>query len=200
MRVVSIMSNSVAFAIANAKTQERTRLLSTTIDGLTGLYNFSGFRERLEMAFQELGSKRRQLSLIIMDLDKFRELNALLGYEIGNQILKKFARLLLELTKDDGVSAARIGPDEFALILPNIAGEQALSIAQKIHRTAESLKFVAPSHGVNIFISVGVSSLPQDARFCNDLVDSALHALSLAKSRGGNRAICYNTRNAGVGL
>jgi diguanylate cyclase (GGDEF)-like protein len=188
LRVISIIADNASLAIVNAKAQERADFLSTTMDGLTGLYNFSGFRERLEIAFQEASRKRRSLSLIIMDFDNFRELNNLLGYEIGNEVLRRFAQILRTLSRDDSISAARCGSDEFALILPGIAREQAFSIAEKIRGATEDSTFIATSYGVDISISVGVSSFPQDGRDrSSDLVDNALHALSLAKSRGGER-------------
>ena len=189
LRVISIIADNASLAIASAKAQERADFLSTTMDGLTGLYNFSGFRERLEIAFQEASRRRRPLSLIIMDLDNFRELNNLLGYEIGNEVLKRFAQILLQiLNSDDSISAARCGSDEFALILPSIARERAFFIAENIRRAVEDPTFIAASYEVDISISVGVSSFPQDSRDrSNDLVDNALHALSLAKSRGGER-------------
>jgi len=186
LRVISIIADNAFLAIANAKAQERAHFLSTTMDGLTGLCNFSGFRERLEIAFQEASQKRRPLSLIIMDLDNFRELNNRLGYEIGNEVLRRFARILLQIS-DDSISAARCGPDEFALVLPSTAKEQALFIAEKIRRAVEDPTFIAASYGVDISVSVAVSSFPQDNRTCNDLMDNALHALSLARSRGGER-------------
>ena len=198
LRVVSIMADNVSLAIANAKAQEKAHGLSTIVDGLTGLHNFSGFQERLETAFQEASQKHRPLSLIIVDLDNFRDLNDLLGYEVGNEVLRKFAQLMLDLSTDNSISAARRGADEFALILPSVTMERAFFIAEKIHRAAEDPTFVAPSYGAHISVSVGVSSFPRDSRSCSDLVDNALHALVLAKSQGGGRAIRYDARTAGA--
>jgi diguanylate cyclase (GGDEF)-like protein len=199
LRVISIIADNASLAISNTEAQEKARSLSTTIDGLTGLYNFSGFQERLEIAFQEASRKRRPLSLVIVDVDNFRGLNDLLGYEIGNEVLRGFARILLRtLSGDDSISIARCGSDEFALILPSTARERAFSIAEKIHRAIEDPTFTTASYGTNISISVGVSSFPGVSKSRNDLVDDALHALSLAKSREDGRAIRCDARNAGA--
>jgi diguanylate cyclase (GGDEF)-like protein len=185
LRVVSIIADNVSLAIANAEAQGKVHSLSTITDGLTGLYNFSGFRERLEIAFQEASRKRRPLSLVIMDLDNFKELNNACGYEVGNEVLRKLAQIMLRtLSKDDSISAARYGPDEFALILPSITGERAFFIAEKIREAVEDPTFIAPSCGVCISISIGVSSFPRDSMSKNELVDDALRSLSSAKSRG----------------
>jgi len=180
LRMISIIASSASLAIANAKVQEKAHSLSTTVDGLTGLYNFSGFRERLELAFQEASQKRRQLSLMIMDLDNFGEINRRSGYETGNEILRRIAKLLSELSVDDNVSAARCGSDEFVLILPGISMERGMFIAERIRRTIESPTFIPPSYGINISVSIGVSTFPQNSRSCNDLINNALRILLLA--------------------
>jgi diguanylate cyclase (GGDEF)-like protein len=199
LRVTSIVADSASLAIANAEAQDKVHRLSTITDGLTGLHNFSGFQQSLEALFQELTTKRRPLSLIVMDLDDLKNLNSLLGYEVGNEILKKVAQLLLEiLEEDNNISAARYGSDEFALVLPNTTKERAFLIAEEICRAIDNPTFIAPSYGVRVSISVGVSSFPRDGVSKNELVQNAFRALSLAKSRGGGRAIRYDARSAGI--
>ncbi len=190
LRVVSIIADNVSLAISNIKAQEKANSLLTDMDGLTGLHNFCGFQRRLEAAFQEASQRRRPLSLMIMDLNNFKEINKLLGYETGNEILRKFARLLQSLSSDESISASRYGSDEFALILPGLAKEQALFIAERLHRAMEGSTFIAPSYGVHVTASIGISSLSQSSGSCNDLVDNALNALSLARTRRSGRAIC----------
>jgi len=199
LRVISIVADSASLAIANVEAQDRVHRLSTITDGLTGLYNFSGFQQNLEVAFQESNPKRRPLSLIIMDLDDLKNLNNLLGYEVGNEVLKKVAQLLLQiLEEDNNISAARYGSDEFALVLPNTTKERAFLIAEEICRAIENPTFIAPSYGVRVSISVGVSSFPRDGISRNELVQNALRALFLAKSRGGGRTIRYDAKSAGI--
>ena len=194
LRVVSIMADNASLAVSNAMAQEKSLGLSTIMDGITGLYNFSGFQGRLGIAVDSALEKRRPLSLIITDIDNFRHVNSLQGYEIGNEVLRKLAQVLLDLSKDDSFSAARFGPDEFALILPSIAREQAFLIAEKILGAVEDPTFIPPSYAVDISISAGVSSLPRDGRSCGELVDRALSALSLAKGRGGG-VVCCDVKN-----
>ncbi len=185
LRVLSIIANNASTAIANVKAQEKVHGLSTIVDGLTGLYNFSGFRERLETAFQAASPKRRQLSLIIIDVNNLKEINDHSGYKTGNQVLKELARFLIGLSKNSIASAARLGSDEFALILPGISRDRATLIAEEIYGAVEDSTFIAPSYGVNVSISIGISSFSYDCSSYDDLVDNAFRDLSLAKSPGG---------------
>jgi diguanylate cyclase (GGDEF)-like protein len=178
MRVISIIANNASIALASAKAREKVHRLSTTVDGLTGLYSFSGFRERLDMAFQEANRKRKHLSLVIMDINGFGEINNLSGYETGNEVLRRLAQLLTDLSVDESVSAARCGSDEFAMILPGVSMDRAILMAEKIRRTIQSPTFIPPGYGVNISISTGVSSFPNNSRSCNELIDHALRTLS----------------------
>lgn len=180
LRTISIIANNASMAITGAKARKQVHSLSTTVDGITGLYNFSGFRERLEAAFQEANRKRKHLSLIIMDINGFGELNNHSGYETGNEVLRRIARFLSDLRVDESVSAARCGSDEFAMILPGISMDRAILMAEKIRRNIQESTFIPPSFGVNITISIGVSSFPQNSRSCNELVDHALRTSLLA--------------------
>jgi diguanylate cyclase (GGDEF)-like protein len=195
LMVINILANNAYLAIKNTRDREKIHRMSTVVDGLTGLYSFSGFQTLLETAFQEATPRRRPLSLIIIDFDKFRKLNDLLGYEIGNEVLKRFSRILLEICKDhdNAIQAARFGSDEFAIILPNVPSEQAISIAQRIREEVMDTKFVSSNYAVSV--SIGIASFSYDNKSCGDLIDNALHAISLAQSQGGNRAVYYDPRN-----
>ena len=178
MRVISIIANNASMALAGAKAREKVHRLSTTVDGLTGIYSFSGFRERLEMAFQDANRRRKHLSLIMMDINGFGEINNHSGYEIGNEVLRRIAQLLSGLSVDESVSAARCGSDEFAMVLPGISMDRALIMAEKILRTVQSPTFIPPSYGVNITIGTGVSSFPNNSRSCSELINHAMRTLS----------------------
>jgi len=178
MRVISIIANNASMALAGAKAREKVHQLSTTVDGLTGLYSFSGFRERLEMAFQDANRRRKHLSVIMMDINAFGEINNRSGYEIGNEVLRRIAQLLSGLSVDESVSAARCGSDEFAMVLPGISMDRALIMAEKIRRTIQSPTFIPPSYGVNISVSTGVSAFPNNSRSCNELIDHAMRTFS----------------------
>ena len=198
LRVVAIVADNASLAIANIKAQRRSHELSTSIDGLTGLYNFSGFQERLAEEFQETSKQRRPLSLIIFDLDNFREINNAAGYEIGNEILKRVARYLLDLGREYGAIVARYDSDEFALILPNTTKTQANLIAGTVFKEVEDPMFVPQSHGLCISIRSGISSFPQDSKSCNNLVNNALRTMSRSGTRSNDKAKPNDARNLGI--
>ena len=198
LRVISILANSASLAIANAKTRRRSRELSTTVDGLTGLHNFSGFRKDLEAAFQEASQRRRPLSLVIIDIDNFREINDISGYEIGNQVLKKIARILLDISREYNISVARYGPDEFALIFSGAGKEQADFVVQMIRKEIENPIFIAPNYAIRVSIDFGISSFPQDSRYCSDLVNNALRVLSTGRTRDDGKVTSYDNRNTRI--
>ena len=188
LEVISIMAGSISLAIANVKAQTRIHSLSTNIDGLTGLRNFTGFQEYLEMMLQVESRKRRPLSLLIVDIDKFSDLNNNLGYETGNEILKQFAQFLMDMGEKNSIYVARYGLDEFSLILPNIGEDRAFSYAEDVCSAIEDATFVLPSRNVGISVSIGISCFPEDSTNKYELINNALNALSEAKSRGGKMA------------
>jgi len=189
LQVVSIMADNVSLAIANIKSQEKIHSLSYNIDGLTGLYNFLGFQECLEKAIHTTSRKHRPLSLLIMDIDRFNMINRSLGYESGNAILKQISQLLLELSRNNNIIVTRCGPDEFAVILPNISDMKAFSIAEEIRSRLKSPNLITLGRGLSISFSIGLSSFPQDSIDKYDLIDNALSALSSAKQTGGDKVI-----------
>ena len=85
-RVATIVANYATLALANLKCREKAAHLLNDIDGLTGLHNFTGFRQHLEESYHDALDKRRHLSMIIIDIDDFKRINTVLGYRTGNEI------------------------------------------------------------------------------------------------------------------
>jgi diguanylate cyclase (GGDEF)-like protein len=187
LQVISIMSYGISLAISYAKAQRLIHNLSTNTDGLTGIWNFSGFHEHLDMIIQNASRKRRPISLMIIDIDEFTELNYSMGHEAGNEILRQFANFLLD-TENSNIYVARYGSDEFALVLPNVGGDRALVYAENICAAIGDASFVLPSRNVEINVSIGVSCFPEDSNNKNELIKNAQLALSEAKSKGGKKA------------
>jgi diguanylate cyclase (GGDEF)-like protein len=182
------MADNISLAIANAKAQIKIQSLSTNIDGLTGLRNFTGFQEYLDIILQTASRKRQPLSLLIMDIDNFSELNKNLGHEAGNEIMKQFAQFFLDKDENNNVHVARYGSDEFSLLLPNTIESRAFSYAEDVCSAVEEATFILPSRNIDISVSIGVSCFPEDSANKYELISNALNALSEAKSRGGGMA------------
>lgn len=189
LQAISIIADNITLAIENAKAQRLIRSLSTEIDGLTGLWNFSGFHKHLDSIVQDARKRRRSVSLMIIDIDNFTELNHSLGYEFGNEALKRISNFLLEIDiGNSSIFFARYGSDEFAIILPNISGDRAFLYAEDICYAINNAKFVLLQKDVKINVSIGVSCFPEDSNNKNELIKNALLALKEAKSKGGKSA------------
>lgn len=156
-----------------------------THDALTGLPNRSLFHDRLEQMHWRAQETNEQFAVALLDVDRFRRVNASLGMRVADQLLNKIAHRLLAHLRD-GDTLARVGGDEFALLLPNISG--AGLAAELMQGLVDSLSedFQVGTENLCISASVGVGIYPQDGCTIEELNEHAALALQNAKqnSRG----------------
>ncbi|MGZ4412528.1 MAG: diguanylate cyclase [Gaiellaceae bacterium] len=119
-----------AIAIETARTHSELERLATT-DDLTGIANRRRFREQLERELVAMNRHRLSLSLLLFDLDGFKEINDTYGHQLGDEVLKSVARALVEGCRQNDV-VARIGGDEFAVLLPCTPSDDALRVGLKL--------------------------------------------------------------------
>lgn len=152
-------------------------------DGLTGCYNRRSFDLQLERDLHLATRMRQPLSLIMIDLDHFKEINDRAGHEAGDIALRMLADALRsELRAVD--TAARFGGDEFAVILPQATAEGAMLVAERVRSRIEQID--VPSYG-HMTASIGLASFPQHASSRDSLVVAADRALYNSKDFGRNR-------------
>ncbi len=154
-------------------------------DSLTGLPNRLLFNDRLEQVIGHARRNARQVALLYLDLDRFKPVNDTLGHSAGDELLKSVAeRIRRQIRESDTV--ARIGGDEFTVILPDIAGRgEAQSVARKIaDALARPFQLGARKECVAIGTSVGVALYPSDASGADALVIAADTAMYAAKQAG----------------
>lgn len=160
-------------------------------DTLTGLANRSLFKERVEQTL--LHAKRNYFNFAVMflDLDKFKNVNDSIGHQIGDMLLKEVAqRLLAPLRKSDTV--ARMGGDEFEILLSEIANpDDAAIVAEKII-TALNEPFYLNEHECRIGVSIGISIFPKDGDTVGLLTKNADMAMYHVKEHGRNRYEFFN--------
>jgi diguanylate cyclase (GGDEF)-like protein len=164
--------------------EELTRKLAY-FDQLTGLPNRSLCNDRLTMALAQARRHQHQLAVMMLDLDRFKDINDTLGHRVGDTLLQEVAqRLTGLLRKSDTV--ARIGGDEFILISTEIAGARdAAKIARKILKTFQS-SFACEGREVRITASIGLALYPAHGRDIDTLVKHADVAMYRAKQAGRN--------------
>ena len=157
-------------------------------DGLTALYNYREFQRRLTEEAERSRRYGRPFSLLMLDIDHFKIVNDTCGHLAGDEALRQFSALIhREVRPVDQV--ARYGGEEFVIVLPETAGPGALAVAERMRDIiATSMITIAPRQVVNLTVSIGVASYPEDAESEERLIGAADQALYAAKQAGRNRA------------
>jgi len=179
------VSDICATAIQNARHFDRVRQLAY-VDGVTGIFNRRYFELRLAEEIARSSRHNLSFSLIMMDIDHFKQLNDEFGHLLGDEVLRQVSGILgQQLRKSDVLS--RYGGEEFAIITPETAVESAQAVADKLRRVVESWHFPAVVRPVTI--SAGVAEFPTQGGSRDELVQSADEALYAAKQSGRNRVV-----------
>ena len=150
-------------------------------DVLTGLPNRALFQDRSETALKIGSRERHGVSVMIMDLDRFKEINDTLGHQSGDIVLKEAARRLLSTVRESD-TIARLGGDEFAVLLPNVPDPAvSLNVADKI-RHALNQPFIVHGLTLDVRASIGIAMYPDHGKDVETLIQRADIAMYLAKS------------------
>lgn len=183
--VIEAFAALAALAIYRAQHQEELEHLALT-DGLTGLANNRAFWEALH---RELARARRfsqPLSLLVLEIDKFKQVNDTYGHLKGDEALRGLARILGVTCRSMDI-AARFGGDEFALILPQTTKRDATKVAERLRDRVE--KYRLDGH-LQITLSMGLAAFPEDGITPNALFSVADYAMYRIKEQGGDGLCC----------
>ncbi|RMH39468.1 MAG: GGDEF domain-containing protein [Deltaproteobacteria bacterium] len=172
--------------IENAYHEEIYRL--TTIDGLTQVYNKRYFLETLEREIGRAERYRRDLSLIIFDIDHFKKINDTYGHLAGDHVLKHLALVIRSRIRREDI-LSRYGGEEFAIILPEIDRHNATQFAEKIRRLIEKAVFRFEETEIPVTISIGVASWSPEYADASEFIKAADDKLYEAKMQGRNRVM-----------
>lgn len=158
-------------------------------DELTELYNYRYFRASLEQQLER--HRSASLSLLMLDLDHFKEINDRYGHDQGNEVLAEFGRLLKAGVREGDI-VVRYGGEEFAVILPFTSGALAVQVAERLRANAAAHAFkVSTGETITLTVSIGVAVFPDDAKDKSELISHADLALYHAKQTGRNRVVRY---------
>src|SRR3972149_3636540 len=182
------LSSSFNVMVESIKRRDDALKALAITDGLTGLYNYRYFRSALEKEVQSSHRFSRPLSLIMADVDHFKNYNDRNGHAQGDMALKKVAEVLSKTVREVDLGA-RYGGEEFVVILPETTLEVALNVAERIRRKFEEEEFAYEElqPGGKLTLSLGVATLPADANEAQELVEAADRALYKAKENGRNQ-------------
>ena len=164
-----------------------------TIDCLLNIYNKKYFLEKIEQELSRSQRYRRDLSLVMFDIDHFKQINDTHGHLAGDYILQKLAKTVKShLRKDD--TFARYGGEEFAIILPETNVLHAAITCEKIRTLIEDVHFVYQTEKIPVTISLGLTSYKPGRQLESyfDLIEKADHALYQAKNTGRNKVVCFD--------
>jgi diguanylate cyclase (GGDEF)-like protein len=170
--------------LQNALLESNRRLAELSItDGLTSLRNRRAFDDRLADAFEHARRYERPLSLVLVDVDNFKPINDTYGHDVGDDVLKEVASRIASSTRQSDF-VARIGGEEFAVILPETPLFEAMQAAEKIR----AIVAATPIEHLDVTVSLGVANaLHSRVTGTSELFHAADQALYRAKANGRNR-------------
>lgn len=199
VKTLDILCSYFTVSVEKARYVEEAVMKSERC-ALTKLYNYIYLEERLDIEMVRLKKGvLDELSILILDIDHFKRINDTYGHQSGNDILSELAKILEDSVPAGGI-VARYGGEEFVYLLPNKSKREAMNFAEKLRKGIESHKFqVTPDlsgHAslvnIQITVSVGVSTAPEDTDEAKALLRNADRSLYLgAKQAGRNRVASY---------
>jgi len=174
---------AASLQILNQKLQQQA-----TTDALTGLANRAAFDKFLEEHFAAARRQGRPLSLLMLDLDRFKSINDRFGHPCGDQVLRRLGRLLRGTARSTDL-AARYGGEELAMVLPNTTRPTAAAIAESIRATVAARPMVIDGNTIPVTVSIGVATFEPGTPFASaaHLLKAADLALYAAKNSGRNK-------------
>jgi diguanylate cyclase (GGDEF)-like protein/PAS domain S-box-containing protein len=177
--------SSIARDISDQKRAQELIVFQTFHDSLTGLPNRSLLMERLNLCLSNSRRTGKRLALLFLDLDLFKAINDGFGHQAGDTVFQEIGQRLIQCVRDDD-TVARIGGDEFAVLLPEISkADDAVVVAKKLLE-AVAQPLAIGGRRADVTTSIGVSVYPDDGADAEALLRSADHAMARAKERGRN--------------
>ncbi|MCX5693832.1 MAG: sensor domain-containing diguanylate cyclase [Candidatus Omnitrophica bacterium] len=187
LRFLSLVADLGAVALENSLLFQKTQDLAIH-DSLTGLYTRSYFIDRLRDETRRCQRLDQYLSLMMIDIDFFKQYNDKFGHIVGDLVLKKMGIVLKESLAEFNPLVCRFGGEEFLVMLSGgIDKKKALAIAEMLRQRIQNEKIMLRRQNTQVTVSIGVASLPLDTKDEDELVQKADKAMYIAKGKGRNQ-------------
>lgn len=161
LRLLFVIANEAALVIQNQHLYEKVYHSSIT-DGLTGLYNHRHFQEKIRHCFEVFKEEGKPFSLVLLDIDYFKNINDQYGHLVGDQVLKQVGQILHQVLPQD-LFIARYGGEEFAILMPNISSDLVSKYTEKIRFSIQNYDFKSETkEQFSITVSLGIANYPED--------------------------------------
>jgi diguanylate cyclase (GGDEF)-like protein len=185
--MLGVISNQVAVAIENAKMYKQMEEMATT-DGLTGLPNHRTFQARFSEMLHRAERTGKPVSIVLTDIDKFKNVNDTYGHPVGDMVLRRLASVLAaQIRKVD--LAARYGGEEFAIVLEETDEEGARLFCERVRQEVAAQVMSSEKGPFRVTLSLGIATYPVNGTEKQLLIERADQALYAAKEGGRNRTV-----------
>ena len=179
-----LLARAVRYAIERKRSEEHLTYLAQ-YDHLTGLVNRTLFRDRLVQAMARCKRMQQPIGLMLLDLDRFKAVNDTFGHDMGDELLKAVSERLKTCVREVD-TVARMGGDEFTIILEGASSEQGILVVAKRITEFIATPFELKGHQISVGVSIGITTYPQDDYPADELLKHADRAMYRAKQQGGS--------------
>jgi len=187
LELLTIFAGQAAAALDNIRLYARLEKAATT-DALTHLANRRNFEEVLEKEMARASRYGHPLSLLMLDIDRFKDVNDTYGHVTGDQVLRRLGEVLRNQLRTTDVPA-RYGGEEFTVIMPHTPKPHAAAVAERLRTKVEEANLFFTTRLRVLTVSIGVAAFPSDGSTMDTFVGAADNALYRAKRAGRNRVI-----------
>jgi diguanylate cyclase (GGDEF)-like protein len=188
--LLELIAPYVASALENAILFNRIETLAIT-DELSGVFNRHYFNKTLKREFERSQRYKRPLSLLILDVDNFKEINDHYGHICGDEVVHQYGDLFKRNVRESDI-IARFGGDEFVVIMPETTSQQAMVVAEKFEKLCNEYQFEFQGQEIQITVSIGLAETDHLSDLKpEDLIHKADYAMYQAKKRGRNQIFIF---------
>jgi len=203
-RLANAFASQVAIALENARLYEETHRLAIT-DSLTNTFNRRHFLTLANREYERACRYQRPLSVIMMDLDHFKEINDTYGHIVGDQVLQAITKTCKDNLREIDI-IGRYGGEEFTILLPETPGQthsqtdmkiitSAETVSERLRHVIETTSIISLNHVINITVSIGIADLSTNCKNIETLINYADQALYQAKRKGRNQVVVWTSNN-----